>query len=167
VSAIDFLAKKGHKRIGYIQGPSTLTIKNERLQGYNAGLKKNKLPHDESLIVSTDLSPKGTEAAIEKLISLKNRPTAVIAFNDYVSLDAMQYARSKKLKINKDICFVSYANLPVTHYLETPPLASVEQFPYEQGARATELLLKLIENKTAQENIPYENVVLKSELIIH
>ena len=79
----------------------------------------------------------------------------------------MQYARSKKLKINKDICFVSYANLPVTHYLETPPLASVEQFPYEQGARATELLLKLIENKTAQENIPYENVVLKSELIIH
>jgi len=43
----------------------------------------------------------------------------------------------------------------------------VEQFPYEQGARATELLLKLIENKTAQENIPYENVVLKSELIIH
>jgi len=40
VNAIDFLAKKGHKRIGYIQGPSTLTIKNERLQGYNAGLKK-------------------------------------------------------------------------------------------------------------------------------
>ena len=94
VSAIDFLAKKGHKRIGYIQGPSTLTIKNERLQGYNAGLKKNKLPHDESLIVSTDLSPKGTEAAIEKLISLKNRPTAVIAyqwFNDYQLFPAYQF----------------------------------------------------------------------------
>jgi LacI family transcriptional regulator len=167
VSAIDFLAKKGHKRIGYIQGPSTLTIKNERLQGYYAGLKKNKLSPDESLIASTDLSANGTQTALDKLIGLKNRPTAIIAFNDYVALDAMQHARNKKLKINKDICFVSYANLPVTHYLETPPLASVEQFPYEQGARATELLLKLIENKSAEETIPYENVVLMSELIIH
>jgi DNA-binding LacI/PurR family transcriptional regulator len=167
VSAIDFLANKGHKRIGYIQGPSTLTIKNERLLGYHAGLKKNKLPTDEALVVSSDLSPAGTRAALDKLLSLKNKPTAIIAFNDYVALDAMQHARNKKLKINKDVCFVSYANLPVTHYLETPPLASVEQFPYEQGVRATELLLKLIESKSAQENIPYENVVLKSELIIH
>jgi len=167
VNAIDFLVKKGHKRIGYIQGPSTLTIKNERLQGYYAGLKKNRLTADESLIVNSDLSAASSQTALEKLISLKNRPTAVIAFNDYVALDAMQHARSKKLKINKDICFVSYANLPITHYLETPPLASVEQFPYEQGVRATELLLKLIETKLEQETIPYENVVLKSELIIH
>lgn len=167
VDAIDFLVKKGHKRIGYIQGPSTLNIKNERLQGYQDGLKKNKINIDESLIVTTDLSRASTQAAIDKLLGLRNKPTAIIAFNDYVALDAMQYVRTKKLKLNKDISFVSYANLPVTHYLETPPLASVEQFPYEQGVRATELLLKLIELKDQQENFPYENVVLKSELIVH
>lgn len=167
VDAIDFLVKKGHKRIGYIQGPSTLNIKNERLQGYNDGLKKNKLSPDDSLIVTSDLSRTSTQAAIDKLLAVRNKPSAIIAFNDYVALDAMQYVRTKKLKINKDISFVSYANLPVTHYLETPPLASVEQFPYEQGVRATELLLKLIELKDQQENFPYENVVLKSELIVH
>lgn len=167
VDAIDFLVKKGHKRIGYIQGPSTLNIKNERLQGYQDGLKKNKINIDESLIVTSDLSRASTQAAIDKLLGLRNKPTAIIAFNDYVALDAMQYVRTKKLKLNKDISFVSYANLPVTHYLETPPLASVEQFPYEQGVRATELLLKLIELKDQQENFPYENVVLKSELIVH
>ncbi|MFM9910716.1 MAG: LacI family DNA-binding transcriptional regulator [Chitinophagaceae bacterium] len=167
ISVIDFLAQKGHKRIGYIQGPDTLTIKNERLQGYYEGLKRNKITVDESLIVNSDLSTKGTQIALEKLISQKKRPTAIIAFNDYVALDAMQHARSKKLKINKDVCFVSYANLPITHYLETPPLASVEQFPYEQGIRATELLLKLIEGKSKLESFPFENIVLKSELIIH
>lgn len=167
VDAIDFLVKKGHKRIGYIQGPSTLNIKNERLQGYQDGLKKNKISIDESLIVTSDLSRASTQAAIDKLLGLRNKPTAIIAFNDYVALDAMQYVRTRKLKLNKDISFVSYANLPVTHYLETPPLASVEQFPYEQGVRATELLLKLIELKDQQENFPYENVVLKSELIVH
>lgn len=167
IAAVDFLVKKGHKRIGYIQGPSTLTIKNERLLGYYEGLRKSKLQIDESMVVSSDLSTPGTIKALDKLLSLKNKPTAVIAFNDYVALDAIQHARSKKIKINKDICFVSYANLPITHYLETPPLASVEQFPYEQGVRATELLLKLIESKSEEDSIPYENIVLKSELIVH
>lgn len=167
VGAINLLASKGHKRIGYIQGPSTMNIKNERMQGYQEGLKKNKLHYDESLVVTSDLSADSTQAAMEKLLSLKNKPTAIIAFNDYVALDAMQFARQKKIKINKDIVFVSYANLPVTHYLETPPMASVEQFPYEQGVRAAELLFKLIENKTAEETSPFENVVLYSELIIH
>jgi LacI family transcriptional regulator len=167
VEAVDFLVQKGHKRIGYIQGPATLNIKNERLEGYSYGHKKNKLSTDESLIVTTDLSAESTRAAIEKLLSVRNKPTAIIAFNDYVALDAMQYARKKKIRVNKDVAFVSYANLPVTHYLESPPMASVEQFPYEQGSRATELLLKLIDHKLAEEAMPYENVVLKSELIVH
>lgn len=167
INAINLMASKGHKRIGYIQGPSTLHIKNERMQGYQEGLKKNKLPYDESLIVTTDLSAESTQLAMDKLLSLKNKPTAILAFNDYVALDAMQFVRRKKIKVNKEIVFVSYANLPITHYLETPPMASVEQFPYEQGARAAELLFKLIENKSAAETTPFENVVLYSELIIH
>lgn len=167
IESIDFLAKKGHKRIGFIQGPDTLSIKNERMEGYLAGLQKNKLNVDNSIIATTDFSRESIKDAIDKILSVRNKPTAIIAFNDYVALDAMQYVRSKKLKINKDISFVSYANLPVTHYLETPPLASVEQFPYEQGSRAIEMLLKLIELKEQDGDAPYENVVLKSELIIH
>lgn len=168
VAAIDLLARKGHKRIGYIQGPNTLTIKNERLQGYQSGLKKNKLPQDNALVVSTDLSAASTQEAMDKLLSLKNRPTAIIAFNDYVALDAMQHARKNKIKINKDIVFVSYANLPVTHYLETPPMASVEQFPFEQGERATDLLFKIMDSKQAEDGVaPFENIILHSELIQH
>lgn len=167
MKAIDVLVKQGHKRIGYIQGPSTLNIKNERLQGYQDGLLKNKIKLDESLVVRTDLSIAGTQSAMDRLLQLKNKPTAIIAFNDYVALDAMQYARSKKIKLNKDLSFVSYANLPLTSYLETPPLASVEQFPFEQGSRATELLLKLIESKGSDEIQPIENIILNSELIMH
>lgn len=167
VEAINFLVKQGHRRIAYIQGPTTLNIKKERLDGFNAGHRKNRIKVDESLIVSSDLSRASTHAAMEILLNLKKPPTAIVTFNDYVALDAIQYARSRKVKINKDLAFVSYANLPITNYLETPPLASVEQFPYEQGARATELLLKLIEARSADEALPYENVVLQSELIVH
>lgn len=167
VDALEFLIDKGHRRIGYIQGPPTLAIKNERLDGYRAAHKQHKLPVDESLIVHTDLSTASTHAAFDKLMSLKKKPTAILVFNDYVALDTIRYAREKKLKINKDICFVSYANLPVTRYVDFPPLASVEQFPFEQGARATELLFKLIHQKSSGQELPFENVVLQSKLIGH
>ena len=122
---------------------------------------------DEALIVHTDFSPEGTNEAMEKLLSLKSKPTAIVTFNDYVALDAIKYARQKKLKLNKDICFVSYANLPITSYLDHPPIASVEQFPYEQGVAATELLFKLLDLKSRQETTTPENIVLKAELMMH
>jgi len=166
VEAVEWLFKKGHKRIGYIQGPPTLNMKNERLNGYIEAHKNNKIPVDESLIVSTDLSATGTQQAFDTLMQLRKKPTAILSFNDYVTLDAIQYARQKKLVINKDVSFVSYANVPVTQYVDYPPLASVEQFPYDQGVSATELLFRLIEKKSARQDVPYENIVLKSELIV-
>ena len=96
---------------------------------------------------------------MQKLLLLKNRPTAVIAFNDYVAIEASRYARNQGLKINKDIFFVSYANLPITSYLDDPPLASVEQFPYQQAEKAMVILLQLIQAKGHTENIPHKTVL--------
>lgn len=166
IEAVEFLFRKGHQKVGYIQGPLTLNIKNERLEGYYAAHRNKKIPVQESLIVTTDLSKESTEQAIEKLLSLKNKPTAILAFNDNVALDTIQYVRNKKLRINKDISVVSYANWPITSYLDFPPIASVEQFPYEQGSRAAELLFKLLNTKSPEGSLPYENIVLKSELIV-
>ena len=113
-------------------------------------------------MVTTDLGKQKTRESIQKLISLKNPPTAVIAFNDYVTLEAAKFCREKGWKINKDISFVSYANLPVTSYLDDPPLASVEQFPYEQAEKATTILMQLI-NKN-ETGIPMK-VVLESKIV--
>ena len=101
------------------------------------------------------------------MLSLKKRPTAVIAFNDYVALDVIKYARSQGLKINKDIFFVSYANLPITSYLDEPLLVSVEQFPYEQAEKATEILIRLINSKNQPDEKMERKIILESKLIVH
>lgn len=119
-----------------------------------------------SFVVSTDLSKQKTEDAMHKLLALKNRPTALIAFNDYVALDAIKYARNRGLKINHDIVFVSYANLPITSYMDEPPLASVEQFPYEQAEKAATVLLQLIQAKGEEENIP-KKIILESKVVLN
>lgn len=166
VQLIDWLVGRGHKHIGFIKGPDTLIHSKQRLNGYHEGLKKNKLKTDTALVVSTDLSKEKTRDAMHKLLALRNRPTAVIAFNDYVALEAIRYCRQQGLAINKDIAFVSYANLPITSYLDEPPVASVEQFPYQQAEKATEILFRLIGSKSADKSIPHKTV-LESKVVMN
>lgn len=163
---VDWLVQKGHKHIGFIKGPDTLIHSRQRLDGYYEGVKKNKIKADNAYVVQTDLSKKKTQDAMHRLLLLKERPTAVIAFNDYVALDAIQYTRAQGLKINKDIYFASYANLPITNYLDDRPLLSVEQFPYEQADKATELLFQLINSKEGDEYIE-KKIVLKSKVVVN
>ena len=163
--AIEFLIKNGHKRIGLINGPSEMESCIERMNAYAEVLLKKRIKIDPSLTESTDLTQQKTYEAMEKLLALKRPPTAIITINDYVALDAIQYARKKKLKINKDVCFVSYANLPITNYLEFPPLASVEQFPYEQAKKATEILFGLFCD--GKEKPIYQNVLIQGQLVVH
>ncbi|HRX93616.1 MAG TPA: LacI family DNA-binding transcriptional regulator [Chitinophagaceae bacterium] len=162
VELVDWLVNAGHKRIGFIKGPDNLVHSQQRLTGYKHALQKNRIELEDNLMVATDLSSEKTAKAMQKLLSLKKPPTAVIAFNDYVALDAMQYAKTHGLQINKDIFFGSYANLPLTTYLDNPPIVSVEQFPYEQAEKATEILLGLINDPKGTS----QNIVLESSLVV-
>jgi LacI family transcriptional regulator len=171
VQAINFLFKKGHRVIGMINGPEKLPASKERLDGYIQAMTKSRLKYDPAMVVNCDLSKEGVCTITEKLLSGKRKPTAIVAFNDYVAMDAMQQAQKMKLKINKEICFVSYANLPIVKYTAFPPLASVEQFPYQQGQKATEILIDLLQQKSNGEsesgNATYYKIILESQLVVH
>ena len=86
-----------------------------------------------------------------------------------MALDPIQFARKSKLKINKDISFVSYANLPITSSLEWPPLASVEQYPYEQSKKAAQILFDLLPKKKIKpgNKTICNNVLIEGDLVIH
>ena len=166
--ALEFLIAKGHRRIGVINGPDEMKSSKERTDAYKEVMIKQRLKIDMSLVVSTDLTADSTRIALDQLLSAKPRPTAILAINDYVALDAMQYAKKLKLKINKDICFVSYANLPITSFLLNPPMASVEQHPYLQGSKAAEILMEILNDQNDENHKDnYKDIVVSGDLIIH
>lgn len=168
VQAVNFLLRKKYRAIGIINGPAKLFASQQRKQGYIKAMTGNRLKYDPALIVDTDLSQQATWNAMEQLLNAKRKPDAILTFNDYVLLDAVQYAKKKKLKINKDISFVSYANLPFSMHTAFPPLASLEQYPYQQGQKATDLLLQLL-NKTREQRAagPFIKIIIEPKLIIN
>lgn len=167
--AVNFLIRKGHKHIALINGPANLPASKERLQGFGNAMKKNRIKPNPEYIVYSDLTQEGNTSATQQLLSLKRRPDAIIAFNDYVAMDAIQQAKKAKVKINKDICFISFANEAICNYMDHPPMASIEQFPYQQGEKATEILLDLLENSSPgqdEQEPTYHNILLPSQLVV-
>ena len=84
-------------------------------------------------------------------------------------MDAVQYAERHGVKVNKDIVFVSYANLPITSYTAYPPLASLEQYPLKQGQKAMELMISLLSGRDPLQTAPviYHREELSATLITH
>jgi LacI family transcriptional regulator, repressor for deo operon, udp, cdd, tsx, nupC, and nupG len=160
---VKWLFNRGYRRVAFINGPNKLPASKERLKGYLEGVSRQKLKIDMQMVENTDLSKESTHLAMKKLLSLKHRPHAIITFNDYVHMDAVQYAEQQQVRINKDIAFVSYANLPITNYTAYPPLASIEQYPYGQGKKAMELLMQIMNNKTAA--VPESNTYYVEKII--
>lgn len=164
--AVEFLINKGIKKIALLNGPSSMEVSDERLNGYLMAIKKFKLQTSPSYIKSTDLSKEDSIEKMLELLALKEPPQAILAFNDYLALYAMQVCKQNGIIPNKDILFVSFANLPMTFYLDNPPLASVEQFAYNMGIKSAELLISIIENPST-EMPPYQELILATKLVVH
>lgn len=164
--AITFLFERGHKRIALLNGPRQMVSSQQRLEMYKTAMEKRRLKIDMQLVVSTDLSKEGTQAAMAELLQLKSKPTAVLVTNDYVAMDAIQYARQCQLRINEDLTFVSYANTPAMQYMDHQPIASVEQFPYQQAKLAAQILFEQIRSHETQETFTPRQEIVAPQLIV-
>lgn len=164
IAAVDFLLKKGHRTIGLINGPHTLIASGQRKDGYIKAMQKNRLKVDPSLIVNCDLTENSTKACIDILLNNKRKPTAIVTFNDYVTVFAIKH--TKKYWGNYKLEFVSYANTPMLNFISDEPIASVEQFPALQGQKAFDILFNLIDNKAHDSNAFYK-IIIESELVSH
>lgn len=164
--AIKMLRDKGHRAIGLLNGPDTLLCSHERKLAYLNALEQVDADFKKTWIVDTDLSAKGTCAAITKLLSKSKEITAVLAFNDYVVLQAINYIRSRP-QMEPRIDFVGYSNMPLLQYLDHTPVASIEQFPEIQGRLAAQMLMDILsENQSVSSVRQYrKKMVVAAQLI--
>ncbi len=162
---VNYLVSRGITKIALLNGAENLGVSKERLEGYSAAIYKNGLEFSLDYVKFTNLTKEDTEIKMLELLALDDKPQAVFAFNDYIALDAMQVCKHEGYAPNKDIYFVSFANLPICTYMENPPIASVEQFAYIMGERAAQILIEVIDSTNKEE--PFREIVLDTEIRIH
>src|SRR5690606_8987432 len=87
--AIQAFASIGHKNIALINGPENLLASQQREKAYRIALENESLEYDQRYVVNTDLTESGNIEAIDTLIAVADRPSAIVSFNDFVTLDVM------------------------------------------------------------------------------
>jgi LacI family transcriptional regulator len=159
--AVSHLIELGHRQIGFIGGPSRTTTGRERQEGYKKGLSDHGLVVDPNLVRVGDFKQDSGHWAACELLALEDRPTALFAANNLMTLGTLNAIHEEGLSIPQDIAIVGFDDMPWAPSL-APPLTAVAQPTYELGRTAADLLLKRI----ADAQRPIKQICLETTLVI-
>ena len=167
MKAMEFLFKKGHKRIAHIMGPESLSVSQLRFEGYKKSLQQHNIVFDPSLVKIVDLTPEATFNAMQQLMKMKAPPTAIFTFKNYISLDAINYLKKKDPAQLKKIDFVGFGNLPLIRHLDHKPAASIEENSYEMGEEAARLIFQHIHSEDSGNPASIKKIQIPCSLVVH
>ncbi len=141
--AVTHLFGLGHEVIGFVNGPLTIRQCADRRDGARQAFRRaSRSGHKQLREVAVNaLSVEHGEKAVEELLALEPRPTAVMCANDLLALGVLRGLVAAGARVPHDMALVGYDDVTFASLL-SPPLTSVRQPKYEVGASAAELLLE-------------------------
>lgn len=166
-AATEFLIKKGHTQIAHLMGPEGMRTSHARYEGYKAALEAHHIPYRAELVQSVDLTRAGTCKAMEQLLQLAVPPTAIFTFKNYITLDATHYLKMHHPALLEKIQFTGFGNLPILHYLDHKPLASIEESSFEIGEEAARILFERLAEGDTESVVQYRSRQLPCRLVVH
>jgi LacI family transcriptional regulator len=156
--ATEHLIALGHRRIGFIAGSQEYDLSNWRIDGWRTAMDAANLPQD-GLCTRGDFSYESGVAAANKMLDLKEPPTAIIASNDQMTLAALDTANERGLNVPGDLSLISFDNTPVVRFT-VPQLTAVDQPIAATFSKAVELLIT-----NGDTTVPHQPVVIKGSLV--
>lgn len=103
---VHHLADLGHRRIGFITGPLQSSAACERTQGFHDGVAAFGLDSEPALVVEGSYDFIAGMRGARELLSLPQRPTAMIAANDLMAFGTMDVAQQMGLSVPRDLSIV-------------------------------------------------------------
>lgn len=147
--AVRHLVSLGHRRIAHIAGSHEIHSAIVRQNAFLDSMKRH-LPNElEPKIFEGDFKFEGGRLAASRMLSEKERPTAVVVANDLMALGAMQELKAAGLRVPRDISIVGFDDISFAA-LSEPALTTVCSPRIEIGRRAVEALLLTIERPHQQ-----------------
>lgn len=164
-AAVSYLARRGHRRIGYLGRVLTKYTSQARYQGYLAGLEKNALAFDESIVRHADHGEthlgvamnnpleqhevtQGLELSLD-LLSERAPPTAIICFDDLLAVGVLRAAKLRGVQVPSDLAVIGFNNFSMAA-ATTPPLTTLDFPAYRLGTTAAELLMQHLAGEPAE-----------------
>jgi DNA-binding LacI/PurR family transcriptional regulator len=145
--AVEHLFHLKHERIAFISGPLTLRSARTRRSSFLKWLRHYGLLSDEKLIETGNHKIDGGESAMERLLSLPQRPTAVLASNDLTAIGALRAIYNAKLLVPDDVSVIGFDDIDFSQYTQ-PPLTTIRLSRATLAEKAFDALTTVISGKS-------------------
>lgn len=162
IQAVDHFVEKGHRKIAFIQGLPNSSVNKERLKGYRDALQKHNIPVNDSYIVGDNFGEQNGYIGAKILLNGSERPTAIFAASNLISLGVMRAVSEEHLKIPDDISIIAFDDQPYSDFLSTP-MTTIEQKKEELGKISIKLLLDEIKLQKISDR---KGIIVPTELKI-
>jgi Transcriptional regulators len=163
-AAVNYLVKKGHKKIILMNGAIDYTQSEKRKAGYALAYRENGLDFSEDWIINVQMLEDDGYRAFMKIIETVPDFTAVITFNDTIAVGVLRALKEHNIPVPGKVAVISAGNTMITR-IHSPSITSLSMAPYEMGISAADLLVDVIEKKRIQPShtvIPIELVERES-----
>lgn len=143
-----YLARLGHRRIGWITGPSEETPSARRGTGFRRALAEVGAEMEPEAIVRGNWRHSGGEEGANELLRRDLRLTAIFAFNDVMAVGAIGALRRAGLRVPEDISVIGFDNISQASAL-FPGVTTIAQPIAELGQASVRLLLNRLAHPDA------------------
>lgn len=143
--ALEHLAELGHRRVAYVSGPAASWADGARWQAFREGCFE--LDITEARIGPTLPTVRGGMGIYPQVH--EKRVSAVVCFNDLISIGIMRAAKAAGLTIPADLSVVGFDNIFASD-LVTPGLTTVAAPLGLLGERAARSLIALANNQVPE-----------------
>ncbi len=117
-AAIAYLVELGHRDIGFLSGPLTLSSARRRAHSFAAALAFHGLPVNPAWVQEGDHRVEGGHHAMQRLLAAPSRPTAVLASNDLTAIGAMGAIHEHGLRIPDDLSIIGFDGIELSAYMQ-------------------------------------------------
>lgn len=144
------LLQHGHSRIAFLGGPASWISTKRLIRGYGEALTAGGLARDDSLIAhAADHELSAGAVAVQPLLALDERPTAIVCAGDVLAMGAMRAVTETRLRVPQDIAIIGYGDIPFAA-LSCPPLSTICLPAADLGREAVQALRRAIDEGTSQ-----------------
>jgi LacI family transcriptional regulator, repressor for deo operon, udp, cdd, tsx, nupC, and nupG len=161
-TATQHLIDLGHRDIGIISGrqlPSPFTPDLDRYDGFLQALTAAGIAANPDFTTYGSFTMAGGEEAMERLLRLPRRPTAVFAISDEMAFGAIRALRRNGLTPGREVSLVGYDGHELAELMNlTTVIQPVEQL----GVRGAELMLE----RLSDPSLPVREIIYPIELAV-
>ncbi len=149
--AAEYLTQLGHREFGYISGQPDTVSDAERFAGFWEGLIQSGLPDCDLVRWEHQSTFSGGVVAARAFLSMKRRPTGVLAGCDTSAIGFVKTVQAAGLRVPDDVSVIGFDGIEFSSYCE-PALTTFQQPLHALGQNGARVLLKLIQGRIQPED---------------